>query len=100
MSEKLLAIQALKKEQDEHLDGLSKSLTDLNQHAKGINAEINSQIVIIKDIENDVDVTSTNMGSTNRIIYKFLEKNEKCCWIGIIAFLLAVFIILVIVASL
>jgi t-SNARE complex subunit (syntaxin) len=100
MSEKLLAIQALKKEQDEHLDGLSKSLTELNQHAKGINAEITSQIDIIKDIENDVETTTDNMGKLNRTVEKFLEKNEKCCWIGIIAFLFVIFIILVIVASL
>jgi t-SNARE complex subunit (syntaxin) len=100
MSEKLLALQALKKEQDEHLDGLSKSLTDLNQHAKGINAEINSHIVIIKDIENDVDDTTNNMGNLNKIIFRFLKKNEKCCWMSIILFLIVVVVVLVIVASL
>jgi len=99
MSEKLLQLKELREEQDKHLTDISKSLIGLRYGANEINIEIKSQVNKLEGINDDVNATSNNMRSANYNMEKFIKKNEKCCWIGIIALLLFVLLILIVIAS-
>jgi peptidoglycan hydrolase CwlO-like protein len=79
-------LQTEREAQDAKLDQMSYSLDRLSEMAKSISSELDTQAIMIKDIDEKMDETQTKMDTATQRIYKLLKRVPlKSC--GIILFL-------------
>jgi t-SNARE complex subunit (syntaxin) len=89
------SMEALQKErevQDTKLDQMSQSLDRLSEMAKSISSELDTQAIMIKDIDEKMEETQTKMETATERIYKLLKRiSSKSC--DILLFLIVIFVI-------
>ena len=83
------AIQIEKKAQDETLDKMSESLDRLGSMAKSMKDELDTQAIIVEEIESGVDAAQIKVDSTTQRIYKFLKLRPMHEWLLFAAILTA-----------
>lgn len=88
------ALQIEKKAQDETLDKMSQSLDRLGEMAKSMKTELDTQAIMIEDIENDVDAAQTKVDSTTQRVYKYIKQRPPRDWFILSALLIAFGIVL------
>jgi t-SNARE complex subunit (syntaxin) len=87
------ALQKEREAQDAKLDQMSKSLDRLSEMAKTISTELDTQAIMMKDIDEKMDETQVKMDSATQRIYKLLKKvpSKSCAIIsGLVVILIIV----------
>nr|CCA16150.1 syntaxin 6 putative [Albugo laibachii Nc14] len=85
--------QQLMEEQDESLNGLSKSVSHLNTVAVEINNEISTQNKMLDELGHDVDEAHDRMSYVVDRISRLLKTKDRC-QLGLIFFLVIVLIVM------
>jgi t-SNARE complex subunit (syntaxin) len=86
------ALQTEREAQDAKLDQMSHSLDRLSEMAKSISSELDTQAIMIKDIDEKMDETQIKMDTATQRILKLLKRvPSKSC--GVILFLIVIFVI-------
>ena len=83
------ALQIEKKAQDETLDKMSQSLDRLGVMAKSMKDELDTQAIIIEDIESGVDAAQVKVDSTTEKVNKFLKGRPSRDWLILAALITA-----------
>ncbi|GAB9471240.1 hypothetical protein Gpo141_00008460 [Globisporangium polare] len=81
-------------EQDQNLEGLSKSVTSLNAVAVEINHEIKAQNKMLDDLTDDVGEAQERMNFVMERMSRLLKTKDKC-QLGLIIFLVFVLVVMV-----
>ncbi|TYZ61969.1 hypothetical protein PybrP1_002758 [[Pythium] brassicae (nom. inval.)] len=94
LEEQSLRQSQLLQEQDQSLDGLSKSVTSLNAVAVEINHEIKAQNKMLDDLADDVAEAQERMNFVMERMSRLLKTKDKC-QLGLIIFLAFVLVVMV-----
>lgn len=86
------ALQKEREAQDAKLDQMSHSLDRLSEMAKYISMELDTQAIIVKDIDEKMDETQMKMDSATQRIYKLLKKvpSRNCAIISSLVVILVI----------
>jgi len=86
------------RQQDEHLDELEQGATRLGHMATAIGEEIDSQNLMLDDLQDDVEAASTRLEATLSKMDKILKSNSRCQTWTILT-LIAVLILLILLVA-
>ncbi|VBB19034.1 Syntaxin [Yasminevirus sp. GU-2018] len=84
-------------QQDEMLNQLGETVTNIKQVAITIGTELEKQDEVIKDISEHVDDTNSGLTRANRRITLLSRARDNCGFLGCILFLVFVFIAIILI---
>eukprot|EP00947_MAST-08B_sp_MAST-8B-sp1_P004448 g4448.t1 len=89
--------QRMKKKQDQHLDQLNASVLRLGDMSKSISNELETQAVMLDDLDDDISKAQTQMDFVNRKTKELIKQSGGCKWFCIIVVLCCIILALMLI---